>query len=141
MAPASPRKAGTVTDRQVQVDAYVATWNESDMDKRLALIEKAWAEDGRYVAESSDVTGHSAINDNVVRIQEKYPNRIFLRTSDIFSLRDRARFTWAMLDPAGSATIAGVDYALFGADGRLRRITCVYDRKPRAGELGDRDDG
>jgi hypothetical protein len=128
-------------DRQVRVDAYVATWNESDLDKRLALIDKAWAEDGRYVAESSDVTGHSAINDNVVRIQEKYPNRIFFRTSDIFSLRDRARFTWAMLDPAGSATIAGVDYALFAPDGRLRRITCIYDRKPRAGELGDRGDG
>ena len=121
--------------RQERVDAYVATWNESDMDKRLALIEQAWAEDGRYVAESSDVTGHSAINENVVRIQNKYPNRIFLRTSEIFSLRERARFTWAMLDPAGSATISGVDYALFAEDGRLRRITCVYDRKPRAGEL------
>lgn len=130
-----------MTARQERIDAYVATWNESDMDKRLALIEEAWAPEGRYVAESSDVTGHGAINDNVVRIQEKYPNRIFLRTSDVFSLRDRARFTWAMLDPAGSATIAGVDYALFGADGRLRRITCVYDRKPRVGELGDRDEG
>lgn len=124
-----------MVDRQEQVDAYVATWNESDMDKRLALIEKAWAAEGRYVAESSDVTGYDAINDNVVRIQQKYPNRIFFRTSDIFSLRDRARFTWAMLDPAGSATIAGVDYALFAEDGRLRRITCVYDRKPRTGEL------
>ena len=121
--------------REDRVDAYVATWNESDLDRRLALIEQAWAETGRYVAESSDVTGHDAINDNVVRIQNKYPNRIFLRTSEIFSLRERARFTWAMLDPAGSATISGVDYALFAEDGRLRRITCVYDRKPRAGEL------
>jgi hypothetical protein len=124
-----------VSDRQERVDAYVATWNESDLDRRLALIEKAWAEDGRYVAESSDVTGHDAINDNVVRIQNKYPNRIFLRTSEIFFLRDRARYTWAMLDPAGSATIGGVDYALFAADGRIKRVTCVYDRKPRAGEL------
>jgi hypothetical protein len=124
-----------VVTREERVDAYVATWNESDVDRRLALIEQAWAEDGRYVAESSDVTGRDAINDNVVRIQHKYPNRIFLRTSDIFSLRERARFTWAMLDPAGSATISGVDYALFAEDGRLRRITCVYDRKPRTGEL------
>ena len=124
-----------MVDRQEQVDVYVATWNEPDMDKRHALIAAAWVEDGRYVAESSDVTGHSAINDNVVRIQEKYPNRIFFRTSDIFAHKDRARFTWAMLDPAGSATIGGVDYALFAQDGRLRRVTCVYDRKPRSGEL------
>ncbi len=105
------------------------------MDKRWALLVTAWAEDGRYVAESSDVTGYSEISDNVVRIQEKYPNRIFFRTSDVFTHKDRARFTWAMLDPAGSATIGGVDYALFAEDGRLRRITCVYDRKPRSGEL------
>lgn len=129
------RKAGSVTDRQEQIDAYVATWNEPDMDKRHVLIEKAWVEDGRYVAPSAEATGYREISDNVVRIQEKYPNRIFFRTSDIFTHNNRARFTWAMLDPMGSATIAGVDYALFGEDGRLRRITCIYDRKPRQGEL------
>jgi hypothetical protein len=125
-----------VNDRQQQIDAYVAMWNEPDFDQRHALIENAWVEDGRYIAPSAEVVGYDEISDNVVRIQEKYPNRIFFRTSDIFHHKDRARFTWAMLDPAGSATIAGVDYALFADDGRLRRITCVYDRKPRLGELG-----
>ncbi len=125
-----------MNDRQQQIDAYVATWNESNVDQRHAMIESVWTRDGRYLAPAVEAKGHNAISDNIVRIQEKYPNRVFCRTSDIFVHKDRARFTWAMLDPAGSATIAGVDYALFGGDGRLRRITCVYDRKPRAGELG-----
>lgn len=126
-----------MVDRQKQVDAYVATWNESDMDRRLGLIEEAWADDCRYVCYSTDVSGYGEIDTNVVRIQEKYPNRIFLRTSEIFEFKDRARYTWAMLDPAGSATISGVDYAFFGEDGRIRRITAVYDRKPRPGELDE----
>lgn len=124
-----------MNDRQQQIDAYVATWNTSDVDQRHALIETAWSEDGSYLAPAVDAKGYHAISDNIVRIQEKYPNRVFCRTSDIFLHRNRARYTWAMLDPAGSATIAGVDYALFADDGRLRRVTCVYDRKPHVGEL------
>lgn len=124
-----------MSNRQETIDRYVATWNEPDVDVRHAMIEQTWRPEGRYVAPSAEAVGHGEISDNVVRIQLKYPNRIFFRTSDVFFHRDRARFTWAMLDPAGSATIAGVDYALFAEDDKLRRITCVYDRKPRTGEL------
>lgn len=112
----------------------MATWNEVDTAQRHALIEEAWTEDGCYVAPAIEARGYAAIDDNIVRIQQKYPNRVFCRTSDVFVHQDRARYTWAMLDPAGSATIAGVDYAQFDTDGRLRRVTCVYDRKPYAHE-------
>jgi SnoaL-like domain len=123
-----------VSQRQQQIDVYVDSWNEPDVDRRHTLIESAWAADGAYHAPAVEARGHRAINDNISRIQHKYPNRVFCRTSEVFSHKERARYTWAMLDPAGSATIAGVDYALFGDDGKLRRVTCVYDRKPRIGE-------
>ncbi len=124
-----------MSDRQERIDAYVATWNEPRLDQRQTLIETAWDEDGKYLAPAVEAKGYNEINDNIVRIQEKYPNRVFCRTSDIFQHKDRARYTWAMLDLAGSATIAGVDYAVFGSNGRLRRVICVYDRKPRVGEV------
>lgn len=124
-----------MSDRQERIDAYVATWNEPRLDQRQTLIETAWDEDGKYLAPAVEAKGYNEINDNIVRIQEKYPNRVFCRTSDIFEHKDRVRYSWAMLDLAGSATIAGVDYAVFGPNGRLRRVICVYDRKPRADEL------
>jgi hypothetical protein len=124
-----------VSEREQQIDRYVDTWNESDVEARHVLIESAWAHDGVYHAPAIEARGYGAISDNIERIQRKYPNRVFCRTSEVFLHRDRARYTWAMLDLAGSATIAGVDYALFAEDGRLRRVHCVYDRKPRAGEL------
>lgn len=120
--------------QQQQIDVYVDSWNEPDVDQRHVLIESAWAADGTYHAPTVEAHGYQAINDNISRIQHKYPNRVFCRTSDVFSHKDRARYTWAMLDLEGSATIAGVDYAQFAADGRLRRVHCVYDRKPRQGE-------
>ncbi|OLF17790.1 hypothetical protein [Actinophytocola xanthii] len=120
--------------QQQQVDVYVASWNEPDVDQRRVLIEAAWANGGTYHAPAVEALGFGAISDNISRIRNKYPNRVFCRTSEVFSHRQRARYTWAMLDPAGSATIAGVDYALFDTDGKLRRVHCVYQRKPRAGE-------
>lgn len=125
-----------MNEREQQIDAYVQTWNEPDVDQRHVLIESAWSAEGVYHAPAVEAHGHGAIGDNIARIQDKYPNRVFCRTSEVFLHRNRARYTWAMLDLAGSATIAGVDYALFADDGRLRRVTCVYDRKPRVGELG-----
>lgn len=124
-----------MSDRQQLIDTYVDTWNESDVDRRHVLIESAWTEDAVYHAPAIEARGYAAIGDNIARIQNKYPNRVFCRTSDVFEHADRARYTWAMLDPAGSATIAGVDYARFADDGRLRRVTCIYDRKPRLGEV------
>lgn len=134
MCPAH-RKAGPVNDREQKIDTYVGTWNESDVEARHELIETAWSADGVYHAPAVEAKGHKEISDNVARIQQKYPNRVFCRTSEVFMHKNRARYTWAMLDLAGSATIAGVDYALFAEDGRLRRVHCVYDRKPRAGEI------
>ncbi len=124
-----------MNDREQKIDKYVGTWNEPDVDKRHVLIESAWSADGVYHAPAVEARGYGEISDNIARIQQKYPNRVFCRTSEVFLHRNRARYTWAMLDLAGSATIAGVDYALFATDGRLRRVHCVYDRKPRAGEL------
>ena len=125
-----------MNDREHQIDTYVSTWNEPDIDRRHVLIEAAWSAEGVYHAPAVEAKGYGAIGDNIARIQQKYPNRVFCRTSEVFLHENRARYTWAMLDVAGSATIAGVDYALFAEDGRLRRVHCVYDRKPRAGELG-----
>jgi SnoaL-like domain len=124
-----------VNDREQLIDAYVDTWNEAQVARRLAMVESVWAADAVYHAPAVEARGHRAISDNIARIRRKYPNRLFFRTSEVFVHKGRARYTWAMLDLAGSATIAGVDYAQFGVDGRLRRVHCVYDRKPRAGEL------
>ncbi|MGH3758292.1 nuclear transport factor 2 family protein [Actinophytocola sp.] len=124
-----------MNDREQQIDTYVGTWNEPDVEARHVLIESAWTADAVYHAPAVEARGYRQISDNIARIRQKYPDRVFCRTSEVYLHKNRARFTWAMLDLAGSATIAGVDYALFAEDGRLRRVHCVYDRKPRVGEL------
>jgi len=123
-----------VSDRQQQIDVYMDSWNTVDVRQRHALIQLAWSEDGAYHAPSVEALGHGAISANIARVQRRYPNRVFCRTSEVFQHKDRVRYTWAVLDPGGAPTIAGVEYALFGADGRLRRVTSVCERTPAAGE-------
>lgn len=119
-----------MSDRQEQIDAYVEMWNETDADRRLELVQAVWTDDGYYVDPTHEARGHAEISDNVVRVQQKYPDRVFGRTSDVYIHNDRARFAWAMLDPAGSPTIAGVYYVEFTDDNRIRRVIGIYDRKP-----------
>ncbi|HET9139838.1 nuclear transport factor 2 family protein [Actinophytocola sp.] len=119
-------------DRQQQIDEYVATWNETDPDLRLAMIEKVWTEDGHYVDRGAEARGHAQISANIDRIHRKFPDRIYGRTSEIYHHRDRARFEWAIIDPAGRPTFGGVAYAKFGDDGRLRSIIGFFGQIPDA---------
>lgn len=119
-----------MSDREQLIDTYVATWNEVDADRRSGLMEQAWVDDAYYADPAVEARGRDAISDNIDRVHQKFPDRIFCRTSDVFVHRQRARFKWAILDPAGAAILAGVHYAEFADDGRLRRMIGVFDRTP-----------
>ena len=48
-------------DATTIVDAYLAMWNETDPKRRAALIERAWAGDGRYADPMLEASGHAAL--------------------------------------------------------------------------------
>ena len=117
-------------DRQERIDEYVATWNETDPDIRLAMIEKIWTADGYYVDRGAQACGHEQISANIDRVHRKFPDRIYGRTSEVFNHRDRARFEWAIIDPAGKPTFGGVAYAKFARDDRLRSVIGFFGAIP-----------
>lgn len=41
--------------------AYVAAWNEADEEKRRALLEFSWAENGIYSDPTAQVSGREAL--------------------------------------------------------------------------------
>ncbi|MFL6143071.1 MAG: hypothetical protein ACJ72N_14555 [Labedaea sp.] len=119
-----------IIDRQQQIDEYVATWNESDSGRRLAMIEKVWVEDGFYADRGAEARGHAQISANIDRVHRKFPDRIYGRTSGVFNHREQARFEWAIIDPAGRPTFGGVAYAKFADDGRLRSVIGFFGKIP-----------
>jgi hypothetical protein len=116
-----------MTDVTTIVDTYLEMWNESDAARRSELIERAWAEDGRYVDPALEATGHAALSDMVAAVHERFPGHRFSRTGDVDTHHDQLRFGWQLSDGNGGVAVAGLDVGEVAEDGRLRRITGFFD--------------
>jgi hypothetical protein len=115
------------------VIGYIAAWNETDAERRRALIARTWAEDARYVDSHRDSTGHAAIDAMIATVQQRFPGYRFRLSSGIEVHHDRARFSWI----AGGTEEAplffgGTDFAVLASDGRLGAVTGFTDAVPSA---------
>lgn len=116
----------TATEVTAIVDAYVASWNEADAAKRTALVEQAWAPEARYVDPLLDLTGHQDLATLKPLLDQHYPGHEIRRTSDVDAHHNVCRFSWDLVDPAGSVVIAGIDVAVVGEDGRLQGLAGFF---------------
>jgi hypothetical protein len=123
----------TTTDVTTTVDTYLAMWNEPDRATRLALIERAWTTEGRYVDPLQEAQGHDALSAMVDAIQEQFPGQRFRRQSGVDSHHDQVRFAWDLAAPDGAVTVAGVDVGVVADDGRLVSITGFFGDPPEDG--------
>ncbi len=117
-------------DVTTTVDTYLAMWNEPDRATRLALIERAWTTEGRYVDPVQDAQGHDALSAMVDAIQAQFPGQRFRRQSGVDAHHDQVRFTWDLAAPDGAVTVAGVDVGVVAEDGRLVSITGFFGDPP-----------
>ena len=123
----------TTTDVTTTIDTYLAMWNEPDRATRLALIERAWTTEGRYVDPLQEAQGHDALSAMVDAIQEQFPGQRFRRQSGVDSHHDQVRFAWDLAAPDGAVTVAGVDVGVVADDGRLVSITGFFGDPPEDG--------
>jgi hypothetical protein len=120
----------STTDLTSLVDSYIAMWNETDPDRRVELIERAWVLDARYVDPLLEADGHAALAQMVATVQSHYPGHRFRRTSGVDAHHDSARFAWELVAPDGAVTVGGIDAAVLANDGRLARITGFFGELP-----------
>ena len=114
------------------VDTYLAMWNETNPKRRAQLVERAWADDGRYVDPMLEAEGHAAIREMVAGVQAKFPGHRFRRLSGVDTHHDQLRFAWDLVTPEGGVVAAGIDVGALASDGRLRRITGFFGELPAA---------
>ena len=119
-----------MSDLVTTVDTYLAMWNEEDAAARAALIERAWAADGRYVDPMLEAEGHAALGDMVAGVHAQFPGHRFRRTTGLDAHHDQVRFGWELAAPDGTVTVAGLDVGELGPDGRLVRITGFFGPVP-----------
>jgi hypothetical protein len=127
------RRRCQMNDITTTVDTYFAMWNETDAALRAQYIERAWADDGRYVDPVLEAEGHAALGEMVAGVHAQFPDHRFRRVSGIDSHHEELRFAWALAAPDGTIAAAGIDIGELASDGRLRKITGFLGELPQDG--------
>lgn len=108
------------------VNAYQAAWNEGDLEKRTAQLEDSWAEDGRYVDPTADVTGREELVAHITGFRDSLPGAAVLGTSDVVEQAGMVHFRWVTTGLAGAVNIEGMDVGLVDDDGKLTLIAGFF---------------
>jgi hypothetical protein len=113
-----------MTDITALVAGYIATFNETDPQRRRALVADTFTDDASYLDPVMSGEGHDGIDAMIAGAQQQYPGYRFELSAGPDSHNDRVRFTWDLLGPNGAGRVAvGVDFATLADDGRLREVT------------------
>ncbi len=116
--------------RTDQVSRYLATWNETDADRRLEMIAELWEETGSYTDPLFAVRGVTQIHELIGGFQAQYPGLTFVQTGEVEVHHNLARFTWDLVSSTGDIQAKGTDIALFAESGRLSAIAGFFDQAP-----------
>ena len=112
------------------IDRYIAIWNETDGERRRALIARTWTETASYLDPHVSSQGQADIDAMIEAIQQRFPDHRFRRAGDVDAHNNRVRFSWE-LAPAGSPAVArGTDFGVVAADHRLETVTGFLDQVP-----------
>lgn len=117
------------------VALYGAAWSETDTEKRLALLEKAWAEDGVYTDPTAELEGRDALHAHIGAFLDQGTGASIVLTSKVDSHHgNRLRFSWSMVSKDGETMVTGIDYGELDDDGRLRLIVGFFGPFPSLDE-------
>jgi hypothetical protein len=110
---------------------YIAVWNETDANRRLALLESHWTDDARYVDPIMQGSGRTQISALVGGVHQRYPGFRFKLKGRADAHGDHLRFSWTLGPSGAEDLIEGTDFVQLEA-GKLRSVTGFLDKVPAA---------
>jgi SnoaL-like protein len=111
------------------VERYIAAWNETDAERRRALIARTFTEGASYVDPLMASEGQAGIDGMIEAVQQRFAGYRFHRKGEVDGHNDRVRFSWELAPEGGAVFVDGTDFATV-ADGRLHSVTGFLDRQP-----------
>jgi hypothetical protein len=122
-----------MSDVTTTVDRYIALWNETSQEARIAGIAKIFAADATYTDPLADVAGHDGIAAVIAGAQAQFPGFTFKLLDTVDPNHHIARFTWELVPVAGGESLViGADVAVFGEDGKIQAVYGFLDKVPSA---------
>jgi hypothetical protein len=120
-----------MTDAATIATRYVALWNETDPQRRKALLTDLWSDSGTYVDPLMHGQGHDQIDGLIAGVHAQFPGFRFALLGQPDGYGHQVRFSW-QLGPEGSdGPIKGTDFATL-EDGRLKSVVGFLDQVPAA---------
>lgn len=115
-----------MTDLTETIDAYLTGWNETNPERRAAIVRRVWASDGRLIDPPLAASGRDEISEMAATFQSQFPGHQFVRVSTIDEHHNHFRFAWDLVAADGSVTLSGLDVGELDGDGTIRRITGFF---------------
>ena len=104
------------------ITTYIEAWNETDPERRRALVGETFSEDARYLDPLMSGEGQDGIADMIGAAQSQFPGHRFELSFGPDAHNDVVRFAWT-LHGADGPVATGVDFGTVAEDGRLRNVT------------------
>ena len=129
------------------VQRYMASWNETDPERRRKLVDELWDDQASYIDPLAEAHGRDAIDAVIAAAQAQFPGFVFTLNGPVDAHHQQARFTWA-LGPADAEPVATPGPNGVAADpGRQDLIEEQPDKhnlqqgpRSRRGRFGRQDD-
>lgn len=117
-------------DFQDTAARYIASFNETDAERRRQLLGQLYTDNARYTDPAHDVTGPGEIDAFISSTQERFPGYVFSLASAVDGHHNQARFQWRATAP-GEAEPAYVGFDVLVTDnGRVRNVYGFLDKVP-----------
>jgi hypothetical protein len=108
------------------ITTYCDAWNEADPQRRDAMLQQVWADDGSYCDPTVQISGRAALVAHIADVQARSPGSRILRTSRVDAHHGMLRFSFSRVDGHGELLRDGLDLGEVAGDGRLRRVTGFF---------------
>lgn len=110
-------------------ERYIEVWNETDPERRRAMLAEYWAEDAAYADPMMCASGRRDIAAMMDQVHERFPGFRFALDGKVDHYANNIRFCWTFGPAAEPDLIKGSEFAV-AEDGRLRSVTCFLDKVP-----------
>lgn len=108
-------------DPTALLDHYVATWNEADPGRRREMVSRLYADHGRIVTPSLEVSGREAVLEHIGEVFAAFigsSERRF-RVTVCTGHHRTILLRWELAAAADLAAGSGLNVLLLGLDGRI----------------------
>lgn len=115
------------------IAAYGAAWLETDDQRRLELLETAWAPDAVYCDPIDHVAGRQPLAAHIATTLAMLPGGRVEVNDEPVRHHDSAFFRWTMTDGNGATVLTGFDVVQLDEHGRIARLTGFFDSDTQLG--------